>query len=316
MSVRSTWHYLYKTTSADDFAIYTPAPVELVEACNAGGALPIGHQLDFGTGWQHSRWNIHILNGIYDMIVNARAQDGGWYLPEVSREYLMGLLQGQLKRSREVWSIAQPHLSLDGQLETPEQLLSRLTIQTNTRLQAVTSRSRRQRVSTIFMSMFKILIRYYVIQKFTKRSETSKRALELKVAEGAEDADAWNYLCSVIEHLGVGGMSSEEDTVQTDKNGIKRSEFIVKRCIWRAPEITDYLKFIDQAGEQMRGTQGGKPIGRSRVDDYGTSPAPVELPRKMYNQEWLAERGAWWVENELRVSEEAFELLVLAADRI
>lgn len=259
---------------------------------------------------------MEILNGIYGMIVNARAQDGGWLHPEVSKEYLLGLLQGQLKRSREAWSAAQPQLSLDGQLETPEQLLSRLSIRTNPRLQAVNSRSCRQRVNATFLPALEHLLTSCVFQKFTKRLETAQRALELKVAQGAEDVDAWRYLCSIIERLGVGGMSSEEEAVRTDTNGIKRSEFIIKRCVWRAPEITDYLKFVDQAGEQLRGTQGGKPIGRSRVDDSGTSPAPYELPRKMYNQDWLAEKGAWWVENELRVSEEVFKLLVLAADRI
>jgi hypothetical protein len=80
-----------------------------------------------------------------------RETEGGWGLPDVSEDYLLGLLYMQLKRSREVWSRMHPRLLSDGSRgETTQEAAERVIGQTDQRYQANSSRSRRQRVSFIF----------------------------------------------------------------------------------------------------------------------------------------------------------------------
>ena len=88
----------------DDFFNYVPASNDLVAACCNSGVPPDVFQLDFGKGWEKSIWNRTILRRIYDDILAVRETEGGWGLPDVSEDYLLGLLYMQLKRSREVWS--------------------------------------------------------------------------------------------------------------------------------------------------------------------------------------------------------------------
>ena len=115
----------------------------------------------------------------------------------------------------------------------------------------------------------------------------------------------------------MAGMSSEEDDVR--QVGSKTvSVFLVKLCFWRAPAITEYLRYIDDTSENVviRGTRGSKAIPRIRVDSKNTSRVPTGLPHKMYDATWLETQerdDPYYVKEELQVSEEAFELLVQVA---
>jgi hypothetical protein len=113
-------------------------------------------------------------------------------------------------------------------------------------------------------------------------------------------------------------MSSEEGIMETIGHRTQ-PVYRVKLCVWRAPEIGDYLQMIDKAGEPLRGTKGAKQAPRIRSTIQGRSGAVPKLPRKMYNTEWLEEQERirpFYVEDELQVSEEAFELLVLATGHL
>jgi len=117
----------------------------------------------------------------------------------------------------------------------------------------------------------------------------------------------------MLEKLSIGGMSSEEcDTETVGDRTI--TAYRVKLCIWRANEISGYLKIIDKAGEYpgMHSTRGAKTALRVQSMSHGKSDAQPGLPRKMYNLEWLGEQERirpYYVQDELRVSEEAFDLL-------
>jgi hypothetical protein len=135
----------------DDFFDYVPASNDLIAVCsNSSGVPPDVFQLDFSKGWEKSIWNRTILRRIYDDILAERETDGGWGLPDVSENYLLGLLHMQLKRSREVWSRMQPRfLSDSSRGETTQEAAERVIGQIDQRYQANSSRSRRQRVSFI-----------------------------------------------------------------------------------------------------------------------------------------------------------------------
>ena len=149
-TIRQFWRQRYNTRTADNFFDYVPASNDLVAACCNSGVPPDVFQLDFGKGWEKSIWNRTILRRIYDDILAVRETEGGWGLPDVSEDYLLGLLYMQLKRSREVWSRMQPrYLSDSSRGETTQEVAEQVIGQTDRRYQANSSRSRRQRVSFI-----------------------------------------------------------------------------------------------------------------------------------------------------------------------
>ena len=119
----------------------------------------------------------------------------------------------------------------------------------------------------------------------------------------------------MLDFLDVDGMSDEENETRY-LEGQAVDVFIVKRCPWRAAEITEYLKFIDQeaANPVLQSSRGSSLAPRLRSDAPG-GPVKPGLPRTMYDPVWLAEMAEGWEDFEsdnIRPSEEIFELLTLA----
>ena len=147
-----------------------------------------------------------------------------------------------------------------------------------------------------------------------------EEVISIKTSQNAVDLEAWQYFRKLLEHLSVDGMSSEEDAVQ-DVGGQKVSVFLIKLCVWRAEEITEYLKFIDAEANNpiFRDRRGVKTKTCPRIPvATPSSLVPHGLPRNIYHTRWLAgleSRCPDYVldDSELCVSEEVFELLKLAA---
>ena len=143
-----------------------------------------------------------------------------------------------------------------------------------------------------------------------------EEVIAIKTSQNAVDLEAWHYFRGLLERISVDGMSSEEDAVR-DVGGQKVTVFLVKLCVWRAEEITQYLKFIDTEANRpiFQDNRGVKACARIPVDTP-SSLVPHGLPRNMYHTQWLADlesRYPDYVLDELHVSEEAFELLKLVA---
>ena len=143
-----------------------------------------------------------------------------------------------------------------------------------------------------------------------------KEVIAIKTSQNAVDLEAWQYFRKLLEYLSVDGMSSEEDVVR-DVGGQKLSVFQVKLCVWRAEEVTEYLKFIDAEANNpiFRDHRGVKACPRISVDTPSFR-VPRGLPRNMHHPGWLADlesRCPDYLLDELCVSEEVFELLKLAA---
>jgi hypothetical protein len=80
-------------------------------------------QLDFSKGYTWSRWNVTILQQIYNLILATCQKHGGWGLPNIYEGYLMGQLRGQLKRLQEPWALVQPRFLAEiGAMETSAQV--------------------------------------------------------------------------------------------------------------------------------------------------------------------------------------------------
>src|ERR1700690_443160 len=147
-----------------------------------------------------------------------------------------------------------------------------------------------------------------------------QKVCQIKTSQNSVDVATWVYFHEMLEKLSVGGMSDEELATETISNRTM-SVYHVKLCLCRAEAITDYLRIIDSAGDVpgISGLRGPKTAPRIRTATPGQSEAPAGLPRKMYNVQWLEEQERdrlFYVEDELRISEEVFELLVLAADHL
>lgn len=144
--------------------------------------------------------------------------------------------------------------------------------------------------------------------------------IAIKTSQSAVDLATWKYFQKVLEYLTLDGMSSEEEGIR--KVGDRTVPvFLVKLCTWRAEEISTYLRYIDNAAENsaLRSTRGSKSLPRFKVEEESTTAALIGLPRKMYNPTWLANQERekpYYVKEILQISEEAFDLLVLATHRM
>ncbi len=140
--------------------------------------------------------------------------------------------------------------------------------------------------------------------------------IELKICNGDADLPTWNYFKTLLERLDVNGMSSEEDSIQ--KLGrITTHVYLVKVCEWRAVEVADYLKIIDDMGDEpsFQSNAGSKRFTRIRSGEVGDGVAVQGLPECWYNPQWLETLKVREID-ELQISEEAFHLLTVATERL
>lgn len=141
--------------------------------------------------------------------------------------------------------------------------------------------------------------------------------IQIKESLGEQDVGTWKRFQMILERLGVIGMSSEEED-EADFHGQPMKIYRVKVCVWRAPQIADYLQLIDKQAALNKDQyqhSGADKAPRVRVPEHGKSRAPRGLPSSMYNAEWLNGLTPYFQE-ELQVSEEQFEMLVAATSRM
>ncbi|KAJ7813626.1 hypothetical protein B0H13DRAFT_2382330 [Mycena leptocephala] len=112
-------------------------------------------------------------------------------------------------------------------------------------------------------------------------------------------------------------MSSEEED-EAEFEGEPMTIYRVKICIWRNPDIVDYMRFVDKQRKldaNQCSNPGPNKTRRMHTQDFGTSRAPTGLPECIYNNTWLKELQPLEYED-LQVSKEAFEMLVAATSRM
>ena len=56
-------------------------------------------------------WNQLVLKWLCQDLLQTRTDEGGWGLPDVSENYMQGLLHGHLKRSHDAWAVRNPRFS-------------------------------------------------------------------------------------------------------------------------------------------------------------------------------------------------------------
>lgn len=308
-AVRRVWRERYGVTVAADFARHTPAAENLVQQCRSGSHGPAANEwaLDFGYGYLTSLWNKAILDRFTDSVQGAHHESAdGWGLPKVGRDYIFGLFQNQLKQAQEEWKKCQPRSSDTGDLETEEETACRLETTQQRRLRKKASNATKTRVSHHISTMW---LKPDRAQKYQRRLKCTEVLIELEEGKDAESSRTWLHMKDMLERLGKDGMSSEEEG-HRDKGTHVDDVYYVKLCAWRAKPITEYLQHLDEKARELQ--IAGKATPRVRDELHGDSAAPpvAGLPEKMYDEQWLAQKSDFYVEEKLRVSQEAFELLV------
>ncbi|KAJ7083524.1 hypothetical protein C8R44DRAFT_894417 [Mycena epipterygia] len=180
--------------NAEDFVLKTPPSENEVRRCEEGLIRPHrdDFRFDFNLGYHQSRWNNIVLN----KLVDAATVEGEHLVP-VSREWMLGKLQGQLHRAQEAW--VRPQVRAN---ETPAEV------------QARANQYREDRAANTRLNSAK---------------------LRLKAGTRAPDLEAWKRILQMLKYLGNDGMSSEEE-FEKDDRGTRLYVFKVKVYVWRAVE--------------------------------------------------------------------------------
>ncbi|KAJ7459972.1 hypothetical protein FB451DRAFT_1182232 [Mycena latifolia] len=289
--LRKKTYKVFRENKQFDFMSHAPVSPEEMKA----SIIPKENdwRWDFSEGYRHSRWNNAIIVRIVDMTLADQVKE---MAASVDPKWLEKQVQGQMIRAHEEWARLKPRALPGGGLETAEQAIARAVAYLAKRNDSHKSTSAKTR-------------------KFETRLLTITVTIEIKVRESALDLGTWRRLLKALEYLQSAGMSSEEED-EVEYEGKPMKIFKVKVCMWRAPEIADYMRFIDKQTEGFD-TQhrGPTKVVRKPTNGIGRSPAPKGLPECLYNTEWLKELNQFEVEA-LEVSEEAFALLVAATSRM
>lgn len=147
--IRDFWRQTYERSTANHFHDYVPAHEAQVNAVKTGADLPLSVlDLDFSRGYEQSRWNELVLKRLCQDLLQTRTNEGGWSLPDVSEDYVQGLLRGHLKRSHDAWAVRKPRFSsTTGGFETNFEADQRAAEAATSRFSDTVCRSRRASVS-------------------------------------------------------------------------------------------------------------------------------------------------------------------------
>ncbi|KAF8573822.1 hypothetical protein K439DRAFT_1624785 [Ramaria rubella] len=177
-----------------------------------------------------------------------------------------------------------------GQLETPEELATRVQVKKDTSLKSVRHNTRHH-------------------SKFEWRVQTVQATIVLKRADGEPDVQIWRWLEKLLFLLGVDGMSSEESATENDIETV----YWVKILTWRR-DIEKELRIIDHKrmlDSEIFSPQGAKPVTRVRGTGNPVSTRDMVrgLPWILYDDAWYDRTPSDYQEVTLAVSKEQFQWL-------
>ncbi|KAK7021535.1 hypothetical protein R3P38DRAFT_3541098 [Favolaschia claudopus] len=285
-----------------DFDHHNPASEASVSACEAGEDPPDElFQWDFSPGYLQCRWNKLMIKKIVDILLAEHEEDQEDFIEVgANRVFMENAMKDKLATWRGSWHKFQPRFSSATQhVETLAEAHAR----------AVQAKEQHQ------LEMRSLALK---TRKLGDRIETSTHTIALKILAGtARDVETWKRMRDMVGHLGIWGMSSEEEAdVMLDGQLVRI--YKVKVCIWREPSIADYLRFVDaQTAMNKKNQPGPKPAPRVRNPQhgFGTAAAPPGLPRNLYSSTWLDSKTPAYIET-LNIPKEVFELFVAATDRM
>ncbi|KAJ7878717.1 hypothetical protein B0H13DRAFT_1892522 [Mycena leptocephala] len=241
--------------------------------------------MDFSEGYNSSHWNIALRKRIVAQALKAHVDDHfNELVPIADADWLDAQVKTKFQAMRGAWVRLLPKPKASGGMEMQEEAAARTMVTMEA--------------------------------EHNKRKSNSAKD-RIKAQKGEEDLGTWERLLAIVQKLGTIGMSSEEED-EVELEGEPTKIYRVKICIWRNPDIVDYMRFIDVQRDleaKQVGNPGPNKTRRKYSQDIGMSRAPTGLPRCIYNNDWLEELLPLEYEG-LQVSKEAFEMFVATTSRM
>ncbi|KAJ7880095.1 hypothetical protein B0H13DRAFT_2542436 [Mycena leptocephala] len=284
---RENWRKNTGLNHAKDFCDYEGVGDTAPEACTS--------KLYLGPSWATCLWNKKILEMCVQQVLQKRKEDPGAYdVPDISEGYLFALFHNFLKDARNEWSRHQPRLGES-------------VVDVRKRVEAYEVDRRARNIATSRKK-----------NKFDLRYKITQIMVQICLAKNdTAGAATWKWLGEeLLDKLGVGAMSSEEDEaieVPCGNSRLVATAHNIKICPWRLQKITQYVEIINKTTE----TCGPKPANkrfRLRGKKQSTTSPPVKLPRALHDAAWLSKTKEFMpdIEELLEISEEEFQLMELA----
>ncbi|KAJ7033212.1 hypothetical protein C8F04DRAFT_1184199, partial [Mycena alexandri] len=288
----------FEVKKYDEFMSHVPVPVREMKISVVPGEND--WRWDFSNGYNESTWNIALRKKLVALVLEAQTEE---ITSSVDPVWLDEQLKKKVQEIRGIWGRLQRKPKADGDLETAAEAVARTAVVLEGKHMKKKSNSAKGRVRGRNGNC---------AWKLTRTPEVSRPSFDDLPHHRDQDPRGrgrpWSVeeAPQIVDRLGTIGMSSEEED-EADFHGKPTKIFKVKICAWRAPEIADYMRLVDQQSGLLAAQHKHGPgkVTRFPIDAAGTSRAPTGLPKCMYSREWLETLKRFEYEH-LQVSEEEF----------
>ena len=238
-----------------------------------------------------SPWNVKLIKLLAEEAMTIRQELPDLEeLPIRSQAYYEDLVKDHMERARTAWKKTQPQTLASGQVETSEQVKSRLAIAHAKREKAARRTSRRMGVRYFYGVIGQLILS--PLKRYDRRKQDVQHMIRIKKLERADDLFIWEWLGKLIEYLGPVGMSSD-DTEFDDETMAK--EYVARELPWRR-NVAAPMKKIDRLRkrggplERARGATAESRVYRQNAVSTSRTP-PMERSKDIFNSRWLEKNG-------------------------
>jgi len=234
-----------------------------------------------------SPWNVKLIKLLAEeAIATHQKLPDLEELPIRPQAYYEDLVKDHMERARAAWKKMQPQILASGQVETSEQVKSRLAIAETKHEKAARRTSRRLGVRYFYGVIGQLILS--PLKRYERRKQDVQQMTRIKRLERADDLFIWEWLGELIECLGPAGMSSD-DTEFDDATMAK--EYVARELPWRR-NVAAPMKKIDRLRkpggplERARGATAEPRTHRQNAVSTSRTP-PMECSKDIFNSRWL-----------------------------
>jgi hypothetical protein len=238
-----------------------------------------------------SPWNVKLIKLLAEEAIATREKLPDLEeLPIRSKAYYEDLVKDHMERARTAWKKIQPQILASGQVETSEQVKSRLAIAHAKREKAARRTTRRLGVRYFYGVIGQLILS--TLKRYDRRKQDVQHMITIKKLERADDLFIWQWLGKLIEYLGPAGMSSDD----TEFDGeTMAKEYVARELPWRT-NVAAPMKKIDRLRkpggplERARGATTESRVHRQNAVSTSRTP-PMEHSKDIFDSRWLEKNG-------------------------
>lgn len=300
---RALMKQVFGTNKDEDFALHQSVAPQIADSYSKGeGEGPDENDLRIDMmGALDSEWNKKVLKILLAKLKDTREEEE-WLLPNRSDDYLAALIKDRMKRAMRMWAASQCKTNQSGELETWDDVEKRLIAQKDAQL--VTNRHATRRRNVSRQSHIMPLINNSC-QRYNRCKHIVEYMIELRAGNENQDLHLWEWLQSVLEHLGADGMSSDESSTENFETVYRVTNMPWRRALMEGMDIIDRQRHKDA---DIFTSKGSKPTKRLRgTGNPASKRDPVYgLPRAFYDNKWYEQLNQYH-QRRLQVTDEDFD---------